>query len=126
MRCCETQRRRCHCLRRARLLSGARDAMENVCGQRAEPDASLRQRSRVSAAIDEGRAEPFFERTDPPAERGLSDMALLGGAGKAAAVRERQEVLKPDQLEGPIQQTHGVMCIEYWTGDGFAHTVANN
>src|SRR5438034_357501 len=100
--------------------------MEDVRGQRAEADAGLRQRRWVGAPIDQRRAEPFLERADSPTERRLSHVTLLRGARKAAAVRERQEVLQPDDFEGPIHQTHGVMCIQYWTGNGFAHTVANN
>jgi len=78
----------------AQLVQGARQDL----GLGVKMLARRRQRHAVRGAGEQVRADPRFQRADPPAERGLGNMPRSGGPGKVQGFRQRQIVLEPDQL----------------------------
>ena len=72
----------------------------------------LGQLDRVRAAVHEVDADPLLERTDVARERGLRHQARLGRTGEVPALRERQKVLGPLEVEGTVVGPHRKPCRE--------------
>ena len=69
----------------------------------------------VRAAIDQCHAGPALKRAYVTTQRWLCDMALLSGSRKIAALGQREKILEPEDVDGWICATHGIMRIQYWT-----------
>ena len=64
--------------------------------------AGRREPRRIDRAIDQFRAEPRFERLNPPGERRLRDVSQFSRAAETTRFRERNEVFEPFQFHaGP-------------------------
>ena len=85
------------CLRFAGKLG---DLGQKFLRDLAKPLAGLGESRRLRGAVEELRAEPFLERADAAGEGWLGHVPLVGGAGKVADGRQRQEVLKPGKVHG--------------------------
>ena len=89
------------------------EARQHVANERQESTAAAGKLDRMRAAIDEVDADPLLERSDVPAQRRLRDGARFRGPRKAAALRERHEVLEPFDVERSVVGTHGVALNSY-------------
>jgi hypothetical protein len=108
----EAQARRGVALREPRLDPRRLEARHGVADERQELAASLGQLDRVRPAVDQVDADPFLARADVARERGLRHQARLGRTGEVAALRERQEIFDPLEIEGSVVGPHQRPCQE--------------
>src|SRR5471032_3565333 len=87
-----------HSLFRTNDGPGVEQAVENVVGSFPEKTSSGCQCGRVTAAVDQVRSHPLFERLNPPAETGLCDVANLSGSRETLVLGKSNKVLDPFDL----------------------------
>jgi hypothetical protein len=70
-----------------------------------ESFAGRRQPDLMLTTLEQAGADPGFQRPNAPAEGGLRHGAALGRSGKAAFIKNGEEILEPDSLHNisPIQ-----------------------
>ena len=93
------------CASRALIRAASRLASD-VAHERQEPAARLGQLDRMRPAVDEVDADPLLERADVARERGLRDEARLRRAREVTALRQRQEILDPLEVERSVVGSH--------------------
>ena len=80
----------------------------------AKPFADLGQLGGLRAAIEQIGTDPLLQRSNAAAEGGLGAVPLVRGTREIARRRQRQEVVKPDQIHERFVQRIKVEKNEHW------------